>query len=229
MDVAALDAADEVGARGDVAPLVAAADLQGAAVAAVQLQVVVGLQDLVAELGVAEPFALQPRGHRLPGEHAVDREVLADVAQEVDGAQLAGPVEVADETGRVGLGVEVEKSADLAAQAVHPLGDDVAGVERALGVAAARVADEAGGAADEADRVVPGQLEATQREQRHEVADVQGRRGGVETGIDRDRCLGHGRAQRVEVGGLGDQASPREVVKDVGHGDLASLGRCRCL
>ena len=49
-----LDAADQVGAAGEVAPLVAAAGLEHAAVVAVELQEVHALQDLVAELGVAD-------------------------------------------------------------------------------------------------------------------------------------------------------------------------------
>ena len=64
VDVLALDLADEVGAAGEVAPLVRAAGLQHAAVVAEQLQVVHALQDLVAELRVADALVGVQAGWR---------------------------------------------------------------------------------------------------------------------------------------------------------------------
>ena len=60
-----------------------------------------------------------------------------------------------------------------------------------------------------------GVLEAAQREELHQVADVQARRGRVEAAVERDRPGVERRAQRVEVGARGDQAAPGEVVEDV--------------
>ena len=78
-------AAAEIDAVDDIAPLVGAAHLQHAAVALVQLDEIVGLQDHVVEFEERQfLFALEPHLHRVEGEHAVDREVAADVAQEVD-------------------------------------------------------------------------------------------------------------------------------------------------
>ena len=51
-----------------------------------RVQEVHRLEQHVAELRVADA-RLQPPPHRVPGEHPVDREVLADVAQEVDDRQ----------------------------------------------------------------------------------------------------------------------------------------------
>ena len=80
---AAAQLADQIDAGGDVAPLIAAAHLQTAAVAIEQLQEVVGLQQQVAELGERDAFlALEPPVHRLLLQHVVDGEVLAGVAQE---------------------------------------------------------------------------------------------------------------------------------------------------
>ena len=98
------------------------------------------------------------RLHGVARQHPVDREVLADVAQEVDRRQRGGPVVVVDHRRGVGA-VERQERLDLAAHALDPLLDRVEGVERALpGVA--RVADHAGGAADEGVRRVAGLLEA---------------------------------------------------------------------
>ncbi len=53
--------------------------------AAVELQEVVGLQGHVVELQKAQRLpAFQPLAHRVHGDHAIDREMPADVAQEVD-------------------------------------------------------------------------------------------------------------------------------------------------
>jgi hypothetical protein len=58
-------------------------------VAAGELQEVVGLHDHVVELEQGERLlALQAEAHRVEGEHPVDREVGAEVAQERDVAQL---------------------------------------------------------------------------------------------------------------------------------------------
>ena len=74
-----LDAAAELDAVDDVAPLVGAAHLQPAAVAAGELQEVVRLHDHVVELEEGQRLlALEPQLHRFEGQHAVDREVAAD-------------------------------------------------------------------------------------------------------------------------------------------------------
>ena len=98
MHVLALDPVDEVGAAREIAPLVAAAGLQHAAVLAVELEEVEALQDLVAELGVADAgVGVQPRGDRVLLQHRADAVVLADIAQEVDRTEPGRPVEVVHE------------------------------------------------------------------------------------------------------------------------------------
>ena len=59
-------------------------------------------------------------------------------------------------------------------------------VERALG-RRAWVTDQAGGAADQDDRLVAGALQRTQHHELHEVPDVQARRRGVEAAVVGDR------------------------------------------
>jgi hypothetical protein len=65
VDRRALLAPDEVDAREDVAPLVGAADLELAALVAVQVVVVVGLQEHVAELGVGDAVLAAHRAFTL--------------------------------------------------------------------------------------------------------------------------------------------------------------------
>src|SRR5690606_10818101 len=74
--------ADQLGARRDVAPLIAASDLQFAVLRAAEVIKVVRLEQLVAELGVADAgLAFHARAHGFTGDHLIDREVLSDVAQ----------------------------------------------------------------------------------------------------------------------------------------------------
>ncbi len=103
-------------------------------------QVVQSLQDLVAELGVADALVgVEARADGILLEHRADAVVLADVAQEVDRAQRRGPVEVVDDAGGV-VALEAQEALDLRAQVADPLGDGLLRVQRALG-GRPRVAD----------------------------------------------------------------------------------------
>ena len=144
-------------------------------------------------------------------EHPVDREVLADVAQEVDGRQAGGPVVVVDHGGGV-RALEAHERLDLAAYALAPVLDRVEGVERALpGVLG--VADHAGGAADQEVRRVAGVLQPARGGQLEQVAHVETGGGRVEADIEPHAPGRQGLAQRGEVRRVGDQAAPLEVVQ----------------
>ena len=122
--------------------------------------------------------------------------------------------------------VEVVEPVELLADPLHPALDDLARVERAL-PRLLGVADQAGGAADQGERPVPVLLEPAHREDLHEVAQVQARRRRVEAAVQRDRPGRRGRAQRVEVGALRDQAAPGQFVDDRGHGVILPHPRAR--
>ena len=217
MHRAALDPMDEVGAGDEVAPLVAAARLEGAPVLAVELEVVQPLEQLVAELGVRDALvAGEPRGDGVLLEHLVDPEVLADVAQEVQRRHPRGPVQVVHEDRGV-LAGGVEERAYLLLDPRHPLRGLLLGLQPTLRRRAG-VTDETGRAADEADDPVPGALEVTQDDELDEVAEVQRGCGGVEPAVRSDRPVGECLAQRGLVGGLGHQPPPLQLVEDVGHG-----------
>ena len=98
-------AAAKVDAGDDVAPLVGAAHLQGAAGAAAELDEVVCLQAHVVEFDEGQLLlAVQPHLDAVHRQHAVDREVATDVAQEIDVVQLRQPFGIVDH-GRVGATV----------------------------------------------------------------------------------------------------------------------------
>ncbi|RPK41748.1 hypothetical protein EES40_20220 [Streptomyces sp. ADI93-02] len=224
VDVGArLQAVDQVDPRREVAPLVAAALLEGAAVAPVQLQEVHALEELVAELRVADALLrLQPAGHRVLGEHLVDPEVLADVPEELDRGQARGPVQVVHH-GRGVRALEGEEGLDLPAQPLDPRGDGLRVVQRALR-GGPRVTDLTGRPADQGKRLQPRHLEPAHGEHLHQMADVQARRGRVEAAIEGDRAVRESLAQCVLVGGLGEQPAPLQLVDDVRHGRFLLAG-----
>ncbi|MNW70635.1 hypothetical protein D3C74_500290 [compost metagenome] len=61
----------------------------------VQVQVVDRLQNLVREFGERYP-AVQPAGDNILGQHRVDAEVFAEIAQELNYVNILGPVVVVD-------------------------------------------------------------------------------------------------------------------------------------
>lgn len=214
--------ADQVGAGGDVAPLVGAADLQLAALLAPQPVEVVGLQQHVAELGVRQPgFALEPRAHAVLRDHHVDREVLADLAQEVEVVERHGPVGVVHQFCRI-RAVEVQQLRELGLDRRDVVFELFPGQQVALGRLAGGIADHPGGAAGQRQRLVAGELEAAQHQLAHQMPDVQAVRGRIEAAVERDRPLGEPLAQAVEIRAVGDQVAVFEVGDQVhGAGDEA--------
>jgi hypothetical protein len=129
-------------------------------VALVQLQEVVGLQHLVAELRVGDTGA-HAALDRLPRDHRAQAEVLADVAQEGDQLQLREPRVVVHQDRRVRAPVEVQERLDLLLEPIRPAGHLFGGIEGPLARLARRIADEASAPADQDDRPMSGQLGAT--------------------------------------------------------------------
>ena len=79
VDVHTAHLVDQIQTGGEVAPLVGAAEFQRAVVFVKQVEEVVALQHLVAELGEGDAFLrVQAAGDRVLGEHGAQTEVLAD-------------------------------------------------------------------------------------------------------------------------------------------------------
>ena len=95
----------------------------------------------------------------------------------------------------------------------------------ALLALAAGVADHAGGPADQRDRPMPGLLKPPQDHQRHQVPDVQAVGRRIEAGVERAAAGAQPAGQLGVVGGLVDQAAPRQVGKDVFQGSPRSMLR----
>ncbi len=179
-------AAAEIGAHDNVAPLVRAAHLQDAAMALEELHVIVGLQDHVVEFEEAERLvAIEPQLHRVHRQHAVDREVPADVAQQRDVEQRVEPLGIVGHhrVGRAAAERQVIREARLDLR--HVGVDLLGGEELARLVAARRIADLGRAAAHQGDRLVAGLLPPAQQHDLQQVPDMQRIGGAVEADIGR--------------------------------------------
>ena len=185
---------------------------------------VVGLEEHVAELGVADAdlAVFHACAHGFFCDHLIDGEVFADVAEEVEEADGAEPVGVVDEACGVGGGVEVEESGELGSDGGDVGGDLVFGEELAFLGFAAGVADAAGGTAGDGDGVVACELEAAEGDERDETAGVEAVGGGVEAAVESDWVVGETLGEAAgAVTGFGaagvvvDEAAPLKFCEDV--------------
>ena len=208
--------AHQLAARGDIAPLVAAADLQPAPLGLEEVVVVVALEDHVAELGIgdAHVVAVDAALDRLLLKHPVDREILAHVTQQLDGGQVLGPDIIVGDL-RTVAGVALEEAAHLALDLFGADIEVLTAGKLAFLVLARRIADEPGGAAHEEDGIVSGALHAGKTQERDEVADVQAFGGGVEPAIHGRALLGQVVAHLLLVRNLIDQTTPLQFVVNV--------------
>ncbi len=98
--------------------MLGAAELQGAAVAPVELKEIGRLHQHVVELEEGQRlFVLQPAAHEFQCDHLVDREVHPVVAQELDVAELLQPIGVVGHHRVGGLVAESEERAERLADA----------------------------------------------------------------------------------------------------------------
>ncbi len=130
-----------------------------------------------------------PPNRRLTDSFAimcVDGEVLADVAKEIEEADRPQPVDVVDHSCGVGSGAEIEKAFELPPDALRIGLDLLERQQISLGTLAARITDEAGTAADQCDGRMTGPLQPRKVHERHQVADVKARGGGIESDVRGD-------------------------------------------
>ena len=178
----------EIDAVDDVAPLVRAAHLQPAVAPLREFDEVVGLQDHVVEFEEGQRLlAIEPELDRIEGEHAVDGEMAADVAQELQVVDAAQPVGVVEHQ-RVGRAAAVSQivGEDLLERG-DVLLDRLDRHELARLVLEGGVADHAGAAAHQGDRPVPRLLQPVEQHDLDQRAGMQARGRRVEADIG-----GHG-------------------------------------
>ena len=213
----AIDPAGKLDAVDDIAPLVRPAHLEAAGRAARQLQKIIGLQDHVIEFEEGERLLpIQPHLHRIEAQHPVDREMLADIAQERDIFEAVQPLRIVEHDG-VGRPVpEGQEAGEHALDAGDILRDQIGGEQLARFILKARVADLAGAAAHQDDGLVSRALQLAQHHDRHQMPDMQRRRGRIETDIARHNLLRGERIQPFRVGQLVDITPLVEQAQQIG-------------
>ncbi len=209
----------------NVAPLVGAAHLQFAAEASGQLDKVIGLQYEIVEFEKGQRLvAFEAQPHAVLRQHAIDREVPPDIAQQRDVTQFVEPVGVVDHD-RVGrASAELQEVGEDLANARHVMGDLGIVEQLARLVAARRVADPGRAAAHQHDRLVAGLLEQAQQHDPGQIADMQAVGGAVVADISGDRPRLEARVERRQIGALMDEAAfgggGKEIGVGVRHGAL---------
>ena len=188
-----------------------APDLHAAAVAPVQLVEVVRLQQHVRELGVRDPGLARFEAllDRVALDHLVDREVLADVAQEVEQPHAAQPVQVVDDLRRRPL-VGGEEALDLRRQpaaccrSAASLSSSLRSLDLPDGSPIIPVAPPTSGIT-----WCPARRRWRHHHQRHQVARVQAGRRRIEADVDRERLAQH--LAHVLGGRLLDETAPGKL------------------
>ena len=99
------------------------------------------------------------------------------------------PVKVIDHQRRI-VPCKVDKLADLLPDLGDPARHHLWGVQLPLGSLETRITDQASGASHQRDGSMPGGLEATQHQQRHQRANMEAVSGGIKAAIERPRFCG---------------------------------------
>ena len=186
-------APDEFRAGGDVAPLVGSAHLQPAVPGDVQGVEVESLDQLVGEFGerhAVARFARKPFLDRILGHHIIDGDVLAHVADEIQKRHVLHPGVVVDEfRGVRRVGIEIQEPGQLFFYALLVVEQFFLRKQVALLRFHGRVADHAGGAADQRDGLMPAALQVAQHHDAHQMSDVQRVGSRVDAHVRRGHAL----------------------------------------
>ena len=189
--LAAVHAADQLRARGDVAPLVGTAELQHAALVLPQPVEIIALHQLVAELREGHALrriALQALLDGVLRHHIIDGDVLADIPDEIDKGIILHPVVIVDELGLVGrVGVEVQELAQLGLDPGHIVRERLLVQKVPLLAFHRRVADHARSAAHQRDRRMAAALEMLEYHHTDKMPDMQAVRRRVNPDVRRLR------------------------------------------
>jgi len=181
---------DEVDAGRDVAPLVAAPDLQDALLLAMEGVKVVRLEELVRKFRIADARLGRETGlDAVLAEHGRDADVPAHAADKVEDVCAFVKVGVVHKGDRWHVRAHRQPASKDAFELLLDLygivHDNLLVLLRPFSGAPARVADQTGGTADEGDRPVPLFLEAKECDHGEQVAHVQARCRRVKAAVER--------------------------------------------
>ena len=190
---------------------------------------IIGLQQHVAELGVADAIVavFHAGADRLLGHHGVDSEVLAHVAQELEVGDGPEPIEIVHQSRGIVWGVEVQEPGQLLLDRSDVVLQHVRGQQVALGRTTAGITNHAGCSTGQCERHMTGELETSQAQKRHQIAHVQRISRGIKAAIQGHRSRGEPGRQGFQVGAIGVEAPPAQFVENVHRraDSITELGR----
>ena len=143
--------------------------------------------------------------------------MLANVAQELQVAELPHPVVVVHHQGRIRAAVEIQESPQLLSHARHVSPQYVDRQQLPFFALAARITDHARGAAHQRDGSMPRLLKTSQRHHSDQVAHVQAVGRGIESHVQCARIFKKPAGNVLIVGCLVELSAPPEFSNDV-HG-----------
>ena len=184
--------------------------------ALVDLREIIGLQAHVVEFDEGElVLALQPQLDAVHRQHAVDREMPADVAQELDIIEVRQPVGV----------VEQQRVASAFAKAQEFLEnrldrglvgvDLLNGQQLAALVLAGRIANARGAAADERQGLAAGALQPGEQHDRQKRADMQRGRRAIKADIGRKAALARFRVEPAQNRSIDARSRARSAWREI--------------
>ena len=209
--IAAVHLADRVDTGRDVAPLVGAADLQLDVVMGKEVFKVDGLENLVGKFRKGNA-CFQTAGNDFLAEHDVDAEQFAIIAEEIEEADLAEPVIVIDEGDVFRI---AEKMHELGLQFFGIGLDFIESLELAFRLAAARVTDCTGTAANDDIRMMAGIGKALEHHERNQVADMHAVTRRVDTTIEGNALFFRELTQPFFICHLIDGTAPRQFINNI--------------
>ena len=160
-------------------------------------------------------LAVEAQLHRIEREHAVDREVPAYVAQELDVVDLQQPVGVVGHDGVVRAVTEAEVPRERLLHVVQVVVDDLRRHQLAGFVLEGRVSHHSRAAAHQRDRAMARLLEPVQHHDLGQVTDVQAAGCRVIADIGGDDLLAEKVVQSPVVGGLVDKAALGQNAQEI--------------
>ena len=186
------NAAGQVDAVDDIAPLIRPTHLQRTAITAVQFKKVIGLKDHVIEFKEAQAlFAIQTRLDRFKRQHAIDRKMPPNIAQKFQIIQPVQPFGIVQHQRACRAVIIAEITCENAAHARDIVINRRRIQKRAFIRSEGGITNLCGAAAHQCDRLMPRFLIPTQQHNVQQMTHMQGFCCCIISDIGR----GHARAQ----------------------------------
>jgi hypothetical protein len=161
--------------------------------------------------------------HHFLGQHGIDIEEFPVVPEEFEEGNLRQPVVVIHH----GEAVFTEEFLHLGGEAFCIVPDGFLGLEDTLRLPAGGIADGAGTAADNDDRMVAGQLEPLQDHKGNEMTDVHAVTGGIDATVEGNGFFPYQFVQSFFIGLLVHSAAPFQSCRPLEKGRGKAAGWMR--